>query len=120
MKKKNPTKPTPKKGLTEKQKIFLEIFQKSLGVIFHACKKAGIDRSTFYDWKKKNELFVEKVEEIEESAIDFVESKLFEKIQDGDTTSIIFLLKTKGRHRGYIQKAEIDNSGKIEIEFVKK
>ena len=33
-----------------------------------------------------------------------------EKINDGDTTSLIFFLKTKGKKRGYIERVENDVS----------
>jgi DNA-binding XRE family transcriptional regulator len=53
-----------------------------------ACKKVGISRQTFYRWQKEDEEFKDKVEEyIEigiESVSDLAESKIVEKIQQGD------------------------------------
>lgn len=42
-----------------------------------------------------------------ESMVDVAESKLFENIKDNDNTAIIFYLKTKGKHRGYIERSEL-------------
>lgn len=42
-----------------------------------------------------------------ESTIDKAESKLFENIDDNDDTAIIFYLKTKGKHRGYVERSEV-------------
>ena len=51
--------------------------------------------------------------------LDFAESQLHKQILDGSTTATIFLLKTKGKSRGYIERQEIvtdaDNFFKVEI-----
>ena len=49
---------------------------------------------------------------------DLAENRLLEKINDYDTTSIIFFLKTKGRKRGYQEKQELELTKPIsEINF---
>jgi len=42
------------------------------------------------------------------------ENKLASKVNDGDTTAIIFTLKTIGRERGYIERKEWDGNLKID------
>jgi len=42
-----------------------------------------------------------------EAVTDEVEGCLLKKIREGDTTAMIFYLKTKGRNRGYSEKIEI-------------
>jgi len=73
------------------------------------------------DWHTANK-YVDKFEmreaftELTESIIDLAESKLIENINDNDNTAIIFYLKTKGKHRGYIERSERDYTDKtIEI-----
>ena len=65
-------------------------------------------RSTFYKWVKTDDDFAAKVKEIENVSLDFAESKLFEQIQDNNTSATIFYLKTKGRKRGYWEKQQMD------------
>jgi hypothetical protein len=43
-------------------------------------------------------------------ALDFAENKLMQHIKDGDTTSLIFYLKCKGKHRGYVEKSNVELS----------
>lgn len=42
-----------------------------------------------------------------ESMIDTAESMLYKQIGEGNTTAIIFFLKTQGRQRGYIERQEL-------------
>ena len=46
------------------------------------------------------------LDEVDESLIDFSESKLLEQINAGNLTAIIFHLKTKGKKRGYVESME--------------
>ena len=41
-------------------------------------------------------------------SLDFAESQLHKQINDGSTTATIFLLKTKGKDRGYVEKQQIE------------
>lgn len=74
------------------------------------CSALGISRQTFYVRKNSDQSLRERLEEAEESIIDFAESKLVEKIGEGDLTATIFFLKTKGKKRGYVEKYENDVS----------
>lgn len=86
---------------------FLEVFQKSAGLMVTACEKYGCSRAMIYEMCKKDKDFAERIEEIKEKMIDFAESQLYQNIKNGDTTSILFFLKTKGRARGYVEKHEV-------------
>lgn len=58
-------------------------------------------------WCENDKPFAESVDEILEARVDFVEGKLLQLITAGDVASIIFFLKTKGKHRGYAERFEI-------------
>lgn len=90
-----------------KKNLALQALESSLGIITSACKAAGIPRRTFYSWMEKDPKFAERVNEITEMAVDFTESALLKKIKEGDTTAIIFHLKTKGKNRGYGQSINV-------------
>lgn len=87
-------------------KEFLEAYDRSLGNVSTACRAVGITRRTFYNWKNGNEGFRQSVEELDAYNLDFAETMLMKHIREGDTTSLIFYLKTKGRERGYVERVE--------------
>ena len=89
------------------KKQIVEALEKSLGVVTTAVKNVGIHRSTFYEWYNTDEAFKKEVDSISDIAIDFAESQLHKQIQDGNSTSTIFYLKTKGKRRGYVERTEI-------------
>ena len=100
------------------KKAMLEALEQSLGIVTSACKKVGIGRTTHYMWLKEDEEYKKAVESIEDIALDFAESQLHEQIRDGNTTATIFLLKTKGKKRGYIERQEIQHDASIESKLI--
>ena len=105
--------------MTKKQKDVLKALEETHGVITEACKKAGYARSAFYVAMDKDPKLKKAVEDIQEQAVDYVESQLFKNIEQGNITGQIFYLKTKGKHRGYIEKTEIqqETTGSISFDF---
>ena len=85
---------------------FKDAFEKSAGNVSVSCKSVGISRNCYYEWRKNFPEFDEQMVELEEALIDIVETKLMKNINDGKTTEIIFFLKTKAKHRGYIETVE--------------
>lgn len=84
--------------------------EQSLGIVTTAAKAVGIDRTTHYDWLKSDEEYKAAVDSIQDITLDFAESQLHKQIKDGEVTSTIFYLKTKGKKRGYIERVENDLS----------
>jgi len=109
---------------SKKQSMILAL-HKSLGIVTKASETIGIAPSTHYGWLKDDEEYAFAVQEVQEKAIDFAESKLFDLMegatkevvtQNGkvvtikeapNTSATIFYLKTKGKKRGYIERQEI-------------
>lgn len=92
-----------------KKKAFLEAFKKTFGNVSMSCEAVGLSRTQFYRYMKNDAEFKEEIDLIEpnELILDFAENALMKRIASGDTTAIIFTLKTKGKKRGYIEKQEI-------------
>lgn len=95
----------------------LESLKECSGIVTFACEKVGLSRQTFYRWCRDDPEFKERVDAINELQIDVAEASLLKKIQKGDTTAIIFYLKTKGKDRGYSERREISIPGGVGVEL---
>ena len=102
--------------IQQNKKALLEALEKSLGVVTTACKTVGLDRGTFYIYYNNDDEFRKAVDDVENIALDFAESQLHKQIMNGEVSSTIFYLKTKGKKRGYVERSEISgaNGGAIE------
>jgi hypothetical protein len=106
-----------KQNLTLKKAAMLEALEKSLGIVTSAAKSVGIRRETHYAWLNEDAEYKEKVNSLSDVALDFAESQLHKQIQNGEVSSTIFYLKTKGKKRGYIESQRIafeDNDGNVD------
>jgi hypothetical protein len=99
------------------KEALLTALEKNLGVITPSLQTIGISQPVYHRWMVSDVEFKTKVECIRNIALDFVESKLYQLIKEGDKTSIIFYLKCKGKERGYIDRQVIEFGGKGKIEF---
>lgn len=113
---------TPKKRLSTevRKKVFLDVFKKNLGIITHACDAADIDRSTFYRWQREDMEFAAALTEIDDCQIDVLETALFQRVERGDTTAIIFGLKCKGKKRGWVEKSILGLEGSLDLKVPEK
>lgn len=73
----------------------------SRGNLTTAARMLGCSRTTVHDWVNRDELVKRAYKDIKEVSLDFTENKLLETIEDKNVTSIIFYLKTQGKHRGW-------------------
>tara|TARA_R110000868_G_scaffold227064_2_gene480040 strand:- start:702 stop:1076 length:375 start_codon:yes stop_codon:yes gene_type:complete len=101
-----------KKNLTKTDILKANLIKhltKSLGIVTTACKNADCSRETFYKYCREDEAFNTAVKDIENIALDFVESQLHKSISRGKEASTIFYLKTKGKRRGYIERIQTED-----------
>ena len=96
----------------------LKALEESLSVVTTAVAFVGINRQTHYNWLKKDSKYAADVLDIENVTLDFAESQLHQQIREGNVTATIFLLKTKGKKRGYIERQEIQHDSSIESKLI--
>jgi len=100
---------------------FIEAFESTACNVSVTCKKIGISRNCYYDWRKQDPIFEEAIVELEESLMDFAETMLYKGIKEGKTAELIFYLKTKGKKRGYVERLEthdLTEREPIQVTFV--
>jgi hypothetical protein len=97
------------------KEAFIIAYKENFGNITIACESAGVGRGQYKAWCDKDPEFRQRLAEIEpeEIMLDFGEHKLMERIAKGDTLATMFLLKTKGKRRGYIERQEVAHEGDV-------
>ena len=97
------------------KEAFIIAYKENFGNITIACESAGVGRGQYKSWCDKDPEFRTRLAEIEpeEIMLDFGEHKLMERIAKGDTLATMFLLKTKGKRRGYIERQEVAHEGDV-------
>lgn len=95
------------------KEVYLEALRKNGGLKTAALATAGgLVFDTLVLWREKDPAFAEAerqaLERGGEAFGDLVEGKLMQRINEGDTTAIIFALKTRFRSRGYTEHSEIN------------
>lgn len=96
------------------KKKLIAAMEKTLGVVSAACKECDISRNTYYEYYRSDPEFKRAIDDIYEIQLDFAENALLKKIKEGSSTDIQFLLKHKGKKRGYNGDNSISN-GDIQI-----
>ena len=111
---------TLKKGKfrTLTKEAMIKAIEGSFGNITLIAKRLDVYRSTVYDNIKKFDLS-DMIESEREKIVDLAESKLIENIKAGKEVSIIFLLKTLGKSRGYVEKQELEVQDPIREKVMK-
>lgn len=107
---------------TAAKKIFLQFWEKSRGIIKITCEKAGVGRSTFYEWKEEDPEFAKALEDVTKNRNDEIEDLLIGKcVAEHSGADIRFYLER--RHPAYKPRQVQENVGlngeSIEIQIIK-
>lgn len=73
-----------------------------------ACRAMKISRSEPAFWERENMDFKRAIYILRESLLDYTEDQLMKKVKEGHVTAMIFWLKCQGKHRGWIERYEVD------------
>lgn len=85
------------------------------GIVSAIAKKIGCDWHTARKYIDNHPTVKAAYSAECEAVLDLAEAKLIEQVQGGEGWAIKYLLSTKGKHRGYIERQEIEAKWQIEI-----
>ncbi len=81
------------------------------GNISAVAKTFGVSRTAIYKRIESSETLKKAITEARDTMLDNVERTLYDQAVDGNMTAVIFMLKTQGKKRGYVERQEIQHSG---------
>lgn len=96
-----------------KKEEFLKAIPGSGGFYTTIAQKLGINRHTVARYIERYPDLRAAVKDETASMLDMVEHVTIQKCLAGDTQACIFVLKTKGKDRGYTEKTETELSGSV-------
>jgi hypothetical protein len=108
-----------KHGKQARQNLFLYALLHSNFSSQFACRKVGISQGMLQKWIDTDLDFVKCLDMVHTRKKEFFESRLIEKVVDGDTSAIMFANRTQNRtpgflHDGYADKLEVAVQGSID------
>lgn len=85
----------------------VDALYKNYGNVSAAARALGVHHSSLFNRLKKSGKLREARTLAEEQAVDLAENSLIELIKEKNVPATIFMLKTKGRNRGYMETGQV-------------
>lgn len=85
------------------------------GFLWVAAQKLGCSAKTVERYIKKYPAVAEARREAKFKRDDLVEAKIMTRIKEGSDTMIIFYAKTQMKDRGYVERAELQHDGQLNV-----
>ena len=100
-------------------KLTVKVFKKAVkdtgGILKDIAHNAGVERVAVWSFLKKHPNLQELIEDEREKIVDTAEGSLYSQVKGRQEWATKFILKTKGRKRGYIEKSEVEHSGEATV-----
>ncbi len=97
-----------------KQQLFVKSYIDNGGNISKACEDIGIIRMTYYRWLRKPK-FKEMYDDAIEKHNDLIFQRILKLALASDKDMLKFWAKTQMKHRGFVEKQEIEIEGSIAL-----
>lgn len=86
--------------------IMIDALRRTKGMVYLAAEVLGCHHQTVYNYIAKHPTVKAAFDAESGKILDIGEMKLYEAVLKGDPWGVQFLLKTKGKQRGYVERTE--------------
>jgi hypothetical protein len=101
------------------EKLVGEAIVKARGNLAQVARKFGVSRQAAWKFVESRPALKAICHDEREGMIDEAESALNAAVRAGEAWAVCFFLKTQGKSRGYIEKAEVEHDMKAAVKIVK-
>ena len=85
----------------------IKVIYAKFGIVSDIADACSVSRKQVHEWVKKHEWVKEACLDAREAMLDLGENRLISKVRNNDTASTLFLLKCRGKDRGYIESLQL-------------
>jgi len=96
----------------------IEAIRQAEGNLSDAARILKCHRSTVHNYVNKYVTVKDAYQDENDKFIDEAQGQLRRHVKKGSLPAIMFLLKTKGKHLGYVERQEVAQSGDLTIKYV--
>lgn len=97
------------------EKAIAAALKAALGNISQAARSLSVERSGLHDRIAKSETLKTILHDAREGMVDNAESALHRAVTQGEGWAVCFTLKTQGKARGYVERQEIQQEGRVQV-----
>jgi hypothetical protein len=90
---------------------YISAIEATGGVLMEAAELLGVTVQAIYKARNRSAEVAQAIEDARESFVDLGEKTIKDRMLAGDTTAAIFVLKTRGRKRGWVERHEHTGEG---------
>jgi len=94
------------------QQQVIDALKETKGMVYLAADRLGCEAQTIYNYRDRYPAVKAEMEAQDGKIDDIAEMKLYQAIMAGESWAVQFRLRTKAKHRGYIEKSVTEVTGK--------
>jgi hypothetical protein len=94
-----------------KSEKVIKAIEDTRGNVSAAAKSLRVSRTTLYKYINERATVKAALDEARETMLDNAESALYRAVLNGESWAVCFYLKTQGKSRGYVERAELTGAG---------